>query len=66
MGTTVNLGDASVDLWKTIRIWSKRVAFLWKRLSNSVRVGDDSGSPEGSAASYLRMRDRDEKEADKR
>ena len=26
MGTAVTLGDASVDLWKTIRIWSKRVA----------------------------------------
>lgn len=67
IGKQGNLTDASPDLWKTILIWSKRVI-------NDVEVPfrvrfvllTTAMAPAGSGASYLRMRERDEVEADKR
>lgn len=60
-----SLTDASADLWKTLLIWSKRVAqdveapFRIKFVLLTTGI-----APEHSAASHLRMRDRDEKTAD--
>jgi hypothetical protein len=60
-----NLTDASVDLWKTLHIWTKlsatnadapfRIRFVLLTTSDA---------PQGSAAAYLRARDRDESKAD--
>jgi hypothetical protein len=67
VGKTGNLTDASADLWKTLLIWSKRVAndieapFRCKFVLLTTGI-----APDESAASFLRMRDRDEAEADKR
>jgi hypothetical protein len=67
IGKKGRLTDSSTDLWKTLLIWSKLVA---KDVDLPFRIqfvllttGD---APEGSAASFLRMRARDEIEADKR
>ena len=61
------LSDASTDLWKTLLIWSKRVAkdvdgFFGIRFV----LVTTSAAPENSAASFLRAGDRDEAEADSR
>lgn len=61
------LSDASTDLWKTLLIWSKRVAkdvdgFFGIRFV----LVTTSAAPENSAASFLRAGDRDEAEADTR
>jgi C-terminal domain 7 of the ABC-three component (ABC-3C) systems len=65
IGRTGNLTDAIVDLWKTLLIWSKRVA---KDVDAPFRTKfmllTTGSAPDGSAASFLRMRDRDEKAAD--
>ena len=67
IGTTGSLSDASTDLWKTLLIWSKRVIedvevpFRVKFVLLTTGV-----APNGSAASRLSMRDRDEKAADDR
>jgi hypothetical protein len=62
-----NLSDASIDLWKTLLIWSNLVA---KNVETPFRVKfmllTTAAAPNGSAASYLRLRDRNEMEADKR
>jgi hypothetical protein len=56
-----NLTDASVDLWKTLGIWARLVAkdpetpFRTKLML--LTTGE---APTGSAASFLRARDRDE------
>jgi hypothetical protein len=67
IGTTGSLGDASADLWKTLLIWSKRVA---KDVGAPFRIKfvllTTGSAPDGSAVSYLRMRDRDETTADQR
>jgi hypothetical protein len=67
IGNTGNLSDGSVDLWKTLLIWSKRTA---EDPDVPFRVRfvllTTASAPEDSAASFLRMRDRDEAEADKR
>jgi hypothetical protein len=61
---TGNLTDASVDLWKTLNIWAKlarddvEAPFRLKLVLLTTSV-----APEGSAASYLRARDRDESKA---
>lgn len=64
---TGNLGDASVDLWKTLHIWTRLVA---KDVAAPFRVQfvllTTGSAPSGSAASLLRVRDRDEVEADRR
>jgi hypothetical protein len=61
---TGNLTDASVDLWKTLGIWARQVAAdvdkVFRRRFILVTTG---AAPEGSAASFLRMRDRDEDRA---
>ncbi len=62
-----NLRDASVDLWKTLLIWSNLVA---KDVEAPFRLRfvllTTATAPDGSAASYLRLRDRNEAEANKR
>ncbi|MFC5420387.1 ABC-three component system protein [Bosea eneae] len=67
IGKQGNLTDASADLWKTLLIWSKRVA---QDIDAPFRMRfvllTTGAAPDGSAASFLRMRDRDEAEADKR
>jgi len=67
MGATGSLSDASVDLWKTLLIWSKLVA---KDVGAPFRIKfvllTTGIAPDGSAASYLRMRERDEAAADQR
>lgn len=61
-----NLGDASVDLWKTLHIWTKLAA---QDVAAPFRVKlvllTTGSAPSGSAASRLRARDRDEVEADR-
>jgi hypothetical protein len=66
IGKTGNLGDASIDLWKTLLIWSKLVA---KNLEVPFRLKfvllTTAIAPDRSAASCLRLRERNEAEADK-
>jgi hypothetical protein len=66
IGKTGDLTDRSVDLWKTIAIWLKRVA---EDIEAPFRMKfvllTTAHAPEKSAASFLRMRDRDEEAADK-
>ena len=67
IGKQGNLTDASPDLWKTLLIWSKRAAqdtdapFRMRFVLLTTGAARDA-----SAASFLRMRDRNEAEADKR
>jgi hypothetical protein len=65
IGKIGNLTDASVDLWKTLLIWSKRAA---TDVDSLFRVRfvllTTASAPDGSAASFMRMRDRDEAQAD--
>jgi hypothetical protein len=67
IGTKGSLTDASADLWKTLLIWSKIVAM---DVDAPFRIQfvllTTASAPEGSAASFLRMRARNEAEADKR
>jgi hypothetical protein len=67
IGTQGSLTDSSTDLWKTLLIWSKLVA---KDVDTPFRTKfvllTTGSAPEGSAASLLRMRARNEAEADKR
>lgn len=61
-----SLTDASPDLWNTLLIWCKaaaadsQVTFRTRHILLTTSV-----APDGSAASYLRVRDRDESEADR-
>jgi hypothetical protein len=59
-----NLSDASVDLWKTLNIWSvlarKDVDTPFRK---KLLLVTTSAAAEGSAASFLRARDRDESKA---
>ena len=67
IGKQGNLTDASPDLWKTLLIWCKRVAqdidapFRMRFVLLTTGAATDD-----SAASFLRVRDRDEHAADKR
>ncbi|MHB1058068.1 MAG: ABC-three component system protein [Rhodanobacter sp.] len=63
LDTSGNLTDASVDLWKTLRIWIKRVSEAVETLPRFVLMTTSSAS-DGSAASFLRADDRDEQKAD--
>jgi hypothetical protein len=60
-----NLTDASIDLWKTLLIWSKRAA---ADVDSLFRVRfvllTTALAPDGSAASFMRVHDRDEAKAD--
>ena len=61
------LTDTSTDLWKTLLIWSKRVAQdIDAPFRTRFTLLTTGAAPDGSAASFLRMRDRDEGEADKK
>ena len=66
VGKQGNLTDASADLWKTLLIWCKRVS---QDIDAPFRMRfvllTTGAAPDGSAASFLRMRDRDEQEADR-
>jgi hypothetical protein len=64
---TGDLTDGSADLWKTLSIWMKRIAENIEAPFRTRFVLLTTGSaPDGSAASLMRMRDRNEKDADKR
>jgi len=62
-----NLGNASIDLWNTLHIWTKLVA---KDVEAPFRIQfvlvTTASAPPDSAASLLRVRNRDEIEADMR
>ena len=62
-----SLTDASADLWKTLLIWCKRVA---QEIEAPFRMRfvllTTGAAPDNSAASLLRMRERNEVKADKR
>lgn len=61
-----DLSDASVDLWKTMAIWLKRVAEdIEAPFRTKFVLLTTANAPDKSAASLLRMRDRDEAAADK-
>ncbi|MFO0586953.1 MAG: ABC-three component system protein [Polyangiaceae bacterium] len=64
--STGSLADASVDLWKTLRIWADLVAkdpsAPFKLRFALLTTGQ---APNDSAASFLRARDRDEDRAHK-
>jgi hypothetical protein len=66
IGKKGNLSDTSVDLWKTLLIWSKLVA---KNVEAPFRLKfvllTTAIPPDRSAASCLRLRERNEGEADK-
>jgi hypothetical protein len=65
IGKNGNLTDASSDLWKTLLIWSKRVAAdVDAPFRTRFVLLTTACAPEGSAASNLRMRDRNEVAAD--
>jgi len=63
-GTGGSLTNASVDLWKTLRIWAKRVAASADPLPALVLMTTGK-APTGSAASLLKVESRDEAAADK-
>ncbi len=63
---TGDLSDASVDLWKTIGIWLKRVAEdIEAPFRTKFVLLTTANVPKESAASFLRMRDRDDAAADR-
>ena len=67
VGKHGSLTDTSTDLWKTLLIWSKRVAHdIDAPFRTRFTLLTTGAAPDGSAASFLRMRDRDEGEADKK
>jgi hypothetical protein len=58
-----NLTNASVDLWKTLRIWGKRAADVTEELPALILL-TTSAAPSGSAASLLKANsDRNEQKA---
>ena len=65
ISTAAGMTDASVDLWKTLHIWAKRVSGDVEAPFRLRFVLLTTGSaPAGCAAGYLRARDRDEPKAD--
>jgi rhodanese-related sulfurtransferase len=66
IGKAGDLSDTSVDLWKTIAIWLKSVAEdIEAPFRTKFLLLTTSNAPGNSAASLLRMRDRDEGAADR-
>lgn len=65
IGKSGDLSDKSVDLWKTIAVW---LSILNEDIEAPFRMKfillTTANAPEGSAASKLRARERDEKAAD--
>ena len=63
---TGDLSDSSVDLWKTIAVWlSKLAEDIDAPFRMKFALLTTANAPDGSAASLLRIRDRDEVAADK-
>lgn len=62
-GAAGALTDYSTDLWKTLRIWTKRAADSVEALPRFILI-TTSKAPEGSAAAHLRSTDRDEQLAE--
>jgi hypothetical protein len=63
---TGDLTDGNVDLWKTIGIWLKRVIEdIEAPFRMKFALLTTALAPDKSAASFLRMRDRDEEDANK-
>ncbi len=62
--TAKSLSDASVDLWKTLRVWSEQFrAGVLDPTSTSLTLLTTAEAPIGSAAYYLRLKDRDHTKA---
>jgi len=65
-GQKGDLSDASVDLWKTIAVWlSKLSRDIEAPFRMKFVLLTTADAPDNSAASFLRMRERDEESADK-
>lgn len=61
-----DLSDGSVDLWKTLAIWLKRVTEdIEAPFRTRFVLMTTANAPDNSAAALLRMRERDEVAADK-
>jgi hypothetical protein len=61
-----DLSDGSVDLWKTMAIWLKRVTEdIESPFRTNFLLLTTADAPDKSAASLLRMRERNEEAADK-
>lgn len=61
-----DLSDASVDLWKTMAIWLRRIAEdIETPFRTKFVLMTTANAPDKSAASLLRMRDRNEEAADR-
>ena len=56
---TGSLTDASVDLWKTLRVWFEGIAGGSIPDTAALFLITTAEAPAGSAASYLRIRERD-------
>lgn len=66
IGKASDLSDASVDLWTTIAIWLKKIAEdIEAPFRTKFVLMTTANAPEKSAASLLRMRERNEEAADK-
>jgi hypothetical protein len=66
VGKKGNLSNASPDLWNTLLIWAKAVkADVEIPFRTKFILLTTGTSPDESAASFLRVRDRDETKADK-
>lgn len=64
IGKQGNLSDASVDLWKTLRVWSERAKDEISVLSSTrFFLITTASAPKDSAASLLQTNNRDEKAA---
>lgn len=65
-GTKGDLSDTSVDLWKTISVWLDKLAQdVDAPFRMKFAVLTTASAPETSASSLLRMRERNEENADK-
>ena len=64
MVSSKSLSDSSTDLWKTIRVWSDQFrSGTLDPFSTSLTLLTTSEAPIGSAASYLRLKNRDQEKA---
>ena len=65
-GTKGDLSDTSVDLWKTITVWLDKLAQdVDAPFRMKFAILTTASAPESSASSLLRMRERNEENADK-
>ena len=59
-----NLSDASTDIWRTLKVWIDAIVANENLLTDAnFLIITTANAPEGSAASLLRAKGRDEKQA---